>query len=414
MCGMKNSVITKLFSGFLVFAVFSGMIGLAAADEDSAQNNLPARKIVVFKKGASEFDKSDALRRAGGSLIKKLRQRDMAAVALDEDSAVALSKDARVLRIEDDAVVEALETVGGNNKQAKTNGNKPPSQPAEVLPWGINKIDAEQVWSLGGVGVGVNVGVIDTGISSSHPDLIANIKGGVSEVWYTSSWNDDNGHGSHVAGIIGAVDNSIGVIGASHSANLYAIKVLDRRGSGYLSDVIDGVDWAIGNGMNVINLSLGCDCPSQFLHDAVARARDAGIVVVAAAGNSGGSVLYPAAYPEAIAVVAVDSSDTAPYWSSRGPEVDLAAPGKSIYSTYKGTGYATLSGTSMAAPHVAGATALMLGAPVDPAYDADASGTWNPDEVQNKLQATATDLGIGGIDDIYGYGLVNALAAFIQ
>src|SRR3989344_2292455 len=338
----------------------------------------------------------------------------MAAVALDEDSAAALSKDARVLRIEDDAVVEALETVGGNNKQAKINGNKPPSQPAEVLPWGINKIDAEQVWLLGGVGAGVNVGVIDTGISSVHPDLIANIKGGLSEVGYASSWNDDNGHGSHVAGIIGAVDNSIGVIGASYSANLYAIKVLDRRGSGYLSDVIDGVDWAIGSGMNVINLSLGCDCDSLSLHDAVARARDAGIVVVAAAGNSGGSVLYPAAYPEAIAVAAVDSSGVAPYWSSRGPEVDLAAPGKSIYSTYKGTGYATLSGTSMAAPHVAGTVALMLGVPVDPAYDADASGTWNPDEVQNKLQATATDLGIGGIDDIYGYGLVNALAAFNQ
>ena len=410
---MKNSVITKLFSGFLVFAVFSGMIGLAAADEDSAQNNLPARKIVVFKRGVSEFDKSDALRRAGGSLVKKLRQRDMATVALDEDSAVALSKDARVLRIEDDAVVEALEAID-NGKQARLNSKKSPSQPAEVLPWGINKIDAEQVWLLGGVGAGVNVGVIDTGISSVHPDLIANIKGGVSEVGYTSSWNDDNGHGSHVAGIIGAVDNSIGAIGASPAANLYAIKVLDRRGSGYLSDVIDGVDWAIGSGMNVINLSLGCDCPSESLHDAVARARDAGIVVVAAAGNSGGSVLYPAAYPEAIAVAAVDSSGIAPYWSSRGPEVDLAAPGKSIYSTYKRTGYATLSGTSMAAPHVAGATALMLGAPVDPAYDADASGTWNPDEVQNKLQATATDLGIGGIDDIYGYGLVNALAAFNQ
>src|SRR3989344_5968123 len=397
MCGMKNSVITKLFSGFLVFAVFSGMIGLAAADEDSAQNNLPARKIVVFKKGASEFDKSDALRRAGGSLIKKLRQRDMAAVALDEDSAAALSKDARVLRIEDDVVVGALETAGGNNKQAKTNSNKNPSQPAEVLPWGINKIDAEHVWPLGGVGAGVNVGVIDTGISSSHPDLTGNIKGGVSEVRYTSNWNDDNGHGSHVAGIIGAVDNSIGVIGASPAASLYAIKVLNRNGSGYLSDVINGIDWAIANGMQVINLSLGCDCASQSLHDAVIRARDAGVVVAAAAGNSGGSVLYPAAYPEAIAVAAVDSSDAAPYWSSRGPAVDLAAPGKSIYSTYKGTGYATLSGTSMAAPHVAGATALMLGAPVDPAYDADASGTWNPDEVQNKLQATATDLGIGGV-----------------
>ena len=408
---MKNSVITKLFSGFLVFAVFSGMIGLAAADEDSAQNNLPARKIVVFKRGVSEFDKSDALRRAGGSLVKKLRQRDMATVALDEDSAVALSKDARVLRIEDDAVVEALEAID-NGKQARLNSKKSPSQPAEVLPWGINKIDAEQVWLLGGVGAGVNVGVIDTGISSVHPDLIANIKGGVSEVGYASSWNDDNGHGSHVAGIIGAVDNSIGVIGASYSANLYAIKVLDRRGSGYLSDVIDGVDWAIGSGMNVINLSLGCDCPSESLHDAVARARDAGIVVVAAAGNSGGSVLYPAAYPEAIAVAAVDSSGVAPYWSSRGPEVDLAAPGKSIYSTYKGTGYATLSGTSMAAPHVAGAAALMLGAPVDPAYDADHDGLWEPTEVQNKLQATATGLGDSGFDNIYGYGLINALAAF--
>ena len=408
---MKNSVITKLFSGFLVFAVFSGMIGLAAADEDTIQNNLPARKIVVFKKGVSELDKSDALRRAGGSLVKKLRQRDMATVALDEDSAVALSKDARVLRIEDDAVVEALEAID-NGKQARLNSKKSPSQPAEVLPWGINKIDAEQVWLLGGVGAGVNVGVIDTGISSVHPDLIANIKGGVSEVGYASSWNDDNGHGSHVAGIIGAVDNSIGAIGASPAANLYAIKVLDRRGSGYLSDVIDGVDWAIGSGMNVINLSLGCDCPSESLHDAVARARDAGIVVVAAAGNSGGSVLYPAAYPEAIAVAAVDSSDTAPYWSSLGPEVDLAAPGKSIYSTYKGTGYATLSGTSMAAPHVAGAAALMLGAPVDPAYDADHDGLWEPTEVQNKLQATATGLGDSGFDNIYGYGLINALAAF--
>ena len=410
---MKNSVLSKLFSGFLVFAVFSGMIGLAAADEDTIQSNLPARKIVVFKKGLSEIEKLDALRRADGNLVKKLRQRDMAVVALDEDSTAALSKDARVLRVEDDAVVEALEATD-NGKQARSNSKKSPPQPTEVLPWGINKIDAESVWPLGGTGFGVDVGVIDTGISASHPDLAGNIKDGVSEVWYTSSWNDDNGHGSHVTGIIGAVDNTIGVVGASPAANLYAIKVLDRNGSGYISDVINGIDWAIANGMKVINLSLGCDCDSLSLHDAVTRARDAGIIVVAAAGNSGGSVLYPAAYPEAIAVAAVDSADIAPYWSSRGPEVDLAAPGKSIYSTYKGTGYATLSGTSMAAPHVAGAAALMLGAPVDPAYDADASGTWNPDEVQNKLQATATGLGVGGVDDIYGYGLVNALAAFNQ
>src|SRR3990170_1364112 len=189
MCGMKNSIITKLFSGFLVFAVFSGMIGLAAADEESSQSDLPARKIVVFKKGVSELDKSDALRRVSGNLVKKLRQRDMAVVALDEDSTAALSKDARVSRVEDDVVVEALEATD-NSKQVKSNSKKNPSQPAEVLPWGINKIDAELVWLLGGVGAGVNVGVIDTGISSSHPDLIGNIKGGVSEVRYTSNWND--------------------------------------------------------------------------------------------------------------------------------------------------------------------------------------------------------------------------------
>src|SRR3989338_972700 len=231
---MKNSVITKLFSGFLVFAVFSGMIGLAAADEDSAQNDLPARKIVVFKKGVSELDKSDALRRAGGSLVKKLRQRDMAAVSLNKNAEAALSKDA-----------------------------------------------------------GVNVGVIDTGISSSHPDLIGNIKGGVSEVWYTSNWNDDNGHGSHVAGIVGAFNNTIGVVGGVPAANLYAIKVLNRNGSGYLSDVIDGIDWAVSNGMQVINLSLGTTSDIQSLHNAVIRAHNMGVVVVAAAGNSGGSVSYP-------------------------------------------------------------------------------------------------------------------------
>lgn len=412
---MKRSVINKLFSGFLILAVFAGTVGLAVADEESAHSNLSARKIIVFKKGATDLEKSDVLWRSGGSLIKKLRQRDMAVATLDKNAETALSQDARVLRVEDDVTVEALEANIDSNKQARSSDRRGSTQPAEVLPWGIDRIDAEKVWLLGGgVGAGVNVGVIDTGISSSHPDLVGNIKGGVSEVWYTSSWNDDNGHGSHVAGIIGAVDNTIGVIGASPSANLYAIKVLDRNGSGYLSDVINGIDWAIARGMKVINLSLGTSSDIQSMHDAIIRARDAGIVVVAAAGNSGGSVLYPAAYEEAIAVAAVDSLNTAPYWSSRGPEVDLAAPGVSIYSTYKGTSYATLSGTSMATPHVAGTAALMEGAPVDPAYDANHDGLWDPTEVQNKLQATAHDLGVSGADNVYGYGLVDALKAFAQ
>ena len=144
--------------------------------------------------------------------------------------------------------------------------------------------------------------------------------------------------------------------------------------------------------------------------------------MVAAAGNSGGSVSYPAAYPESIAVAATDFSNTAPYWSSRGPEVDLAAPGVSIYSTYKGKKYATFSGTSMASPHVAAAVAFVLKRATDTAFDADnicvsefdvnCNGAWDPKEVQAKLEATATDLGTAGQDDVYGYGLVSAYAAF--
>lgn len=410
---MKRKVISQFFSGFLVFAVLLGVAGLAVADEESDSGNLPPRKIVVFKTGVSDADQARALRRAGGVEIKKLRHRDIEAVALDKSAEALLARDPNVERIEDDVIVEAFD-INNNNKQSKSSDRKNgPSQPTQVLPWGIDRIDAEQVWSLGnGTGAGVNVGVIDTGISISHPDLIGNIKGGVSEVWYTSNWNDDNGHGSHVAGIIGAASNTIGVIGAGPAVNLYAIKVLDRNGSGYLSDVINGIDWAVAHGMKVVNLSLGTSADIQSMHDAVIRAHNAGVLVVAAAGNSGGSVSYPAAYPEAVAVAAVDSLNNAPYWSSRGPEVDVAAPGVSIYSTYKGTGYATLSGTSMATPHVTGAAALMFGKPVDLAYDTNSDGIWQPDELQSKLQATATDLGAGGFDYIYGYGLINALKAF--
>ena len=157
-------------------------------------------------------------------------------------------------------------------------------------------------------------------------------------------------------------------------------------------------------------MSLGTGSNIQSFHDAVIAAKNAGIVVVVAAGNDGGPVNFPAAYPEVIAVSATDQNNVIASWSSRGPEVDLAAPGVGIYSTYKDTGYATLSGTSMATPHVAGAAALVLNTLVGP-YDANANGKWDPDEVQTKLQSTATDLGNAGFDNLYGWGLVNAYTA---
>jgi subtilisin len=379
-----------------------------------------ARKIVVFKSGINEPVKEALIKEFGGEKIKDLGLVNAKAVRLTGDAEKALARHPNVLRIDDDVIVEALV------REGSVKVNKASPQPAEVLPWGIDQIDAEKVWGGGedatnvvpgyNAGTGIKVGIIDTGISNTHPDILANIKGGVNIINPLKNWNDDNGHGSHVAGIVAAIDNNIGVIGVGPAADLYAIKVLDRNGSGYLSDVIEGIQWAIANNMQVINMSLGTTSDIQSFHDAVTAAKNAGIVVVAAAGNSGSSVdgsstvIYPAAYPEAIAVSATDQNNVIASWSSRGPEVDLAAPGVSIYSTYKGTSYATLSGTSMAAPHVTGSAALVLSTPVG-SYDANGNGQWDPDEVQTKLQATATDLGASGVDNLYGWGLVNAYAA---
>ena len=222
--------------------------------------------------------------------------------------------------------------------------------------------------------------------------------------------------GTHVAGIVAAIDNEIGVIGVGPKIDLYAVKVLDRRGSGNLSDVIEGLEWAISNGIQVVNMSLGTASNVLSFQEAVQRVNAAGIVQVAAAGNNYGAVIYPAAYSEVIAVSATDNTDTIASWSSRGPEIDLAAPGANIYSTYKGSTYKTLSGTSMAAPHVAGTAALVLTTTIG-SWDLDGDGLWDPSEVQNKLEMTAEQVApdtVSGKDNLYGAGLVDAEKAVIQ
>lgn len=381
----------------LILPILVGLLGF------NASAGHEGRKIVVFKEGVLNETERDALvARAGGVKVKNLHSGGKVVLLSNLASEKALRSHPAVLRVDEDVIVEALA--------------KPVfSQAAQVLPWGVDRVDAELVWPSGNTADVIKVGVIDTGISKDHPDLQANIKGGYNAINPIKSWNDDNGHGSHVAGIVGALNNTIGVVGVGPLVDLYAIKVLNRNGSGWLSDVIEGIDWARQNGMKVINLSLGTASDIQSMHDAVIRAKNAGVVVVAAAGNGyGGPVIYPAAYSEAIAVSATDINNNVASFSSRGPEVDLAAPGVSIYSTYKGTGYATLSGTSMAAPHVTGAAALLLSAAlVNPVLcDTIAiDGKCDPDEVQAKLQSTATDLGAAGYDTLYGWGLVNAFSA---
>jgi len=285
----------------------------------------------------------------------------------------------------------------------------------EELPWGVDRIDAAVVHPYN-KGTGVKVAIIDTGIDYNHPDLDANYKGGYDFVNDDAFPMDDNGHGTHCAGIVAAEDNKEGVIGVAPEAWLYAVKVLDRTGSGYTSDVISGIQWAITNKMDVISMSLGSDYYNSALQAACDAAYDAGVLVVAAAGNDYqrrgrtevDTVDYPARYDSVIAVGATDNTDTKASWSSTGSALELAAPGVSIYSTYWDNTYATGSGTSMACPHVTGTAALVFASSIDPAHDLDGDGAWDAGEVRKRLQDTADDLGSVGWDGWYGYGLIDA------
>ena len=383
-----------LITALLIFTIFS-LVGITFASPMT--QDVPKNKIIVFKPGVSEERQEELIKRFNINKTKDLRLINGKAVLLSERLENKLKRLPEILRIDNDVEVFTL----ARFYQLK----KYKSQPSQVLPWGIDRIDAERVWATTSAD-NVTVGVIDTGIDLKHPDLQANIKGGYNAINPRKLPQDDNGHGTHVAGIIAALNNDIGVVGVGPKIDLYAIKVLGANGSGYLSDVIEGLDWAIQKNIQVVNMSLGTSENVLSFQEAIQRAYNAGITIVAAAGNTGGSVLYPAAYPEVIAVSAIDQYDQIASWSSRGQEIDFAAPGVSIYSTYKGSSYATLSGTSMAAPHLAGVAALVL-SQLDKC-DINNNGECDPGEVKEKLKNSTEDLGSPGWDDLFGFGLVNA------
>ncbi|MES2965551.1 MAG: S8 family peptidase [Bdellovibrionota bacterium] len=244
------------------------------------------------------------------------------------------------------------------------------TQPAQRIPWGLTRINA-RVANAVTKGAGVKVCVVDTGVDKTHPDLQGNVVGGRNYVIAKgkidpAGYNDDNGHGSHVAGTIAALDNAIGTVGVAPEAKLYVVKALNARGSGYLSDIAEAVLQCVSVGSHVINMSLGADQDPNLdtpLRRAVESASAAGVVVVVAAGNEGASIAMkvPAGFPSTIAVAATDSSDRFASWSNYGLNAgDFSAPGVSIYSTWKSAGYNTISGTSMASPHMAGVVALKI------------------------------------------------------
>lgn len=239
------------------------------------------------------------------------------------------------------------------------------------IPEGVKLMKAPEVWSESKQGSGVVIAVLDTGCQKDHPDLQDRIIGGRN---FTADFNgdannfdDNNGHGTHVAGTIAASENNQGVLGMAPQAKLLILKVLEGNGSGSIQGIVNAIQYAIdwkgtnGEKVRIISMSLGGPQGSQEFHDAIIRAINCGILVVCAAGNTGKQeVQFPGAYNEVVGVGAVDLNKKFAYFSTMNNEVDVVAPGVDIISTYPGNKYAKLSGTSMATPHVTGAAALII------------------------------------------------------
>ena len=285
----------------------------------------------------------------------------------------ALQNDRRVQAVEPDRQVAILGQVVTAGLTAAT-----VTSAGDLVPTGVDRIDAELNSCTDASSVGI--AIIDTGISLTHPDLY--VAGGISYVTGIASANDDNGHGSHVAGIAAAKINGLGVCGVAPNAKLFAVKVLNNTGSGTLSAVISGVNWVTKNaklkGIKVANMSLGFTSTSVTLNSAITKSVNGGVTYVVAAGNNAldAATFSPANHPSVITVSAVadedgdcggdglatyyGADDTFASFSNFGAVVDIAAPGVTIYSTFMNGGYATMSGTSTAAPHVTGCAALYL------------------------------------------------------
>jgi len=309
-----------------------------------------------------------------------------------------------------------------------------PDDPSFDQQWSLLQIGLPDAWEVTTGSPDILIAIVDSGIQLDHPDLADKIWTNPGEIpgnhldddgngkvddlhgWryyhqYTNlgfvpaedaNVRDDFGHGTHVAGIAAAsTNNQIGISGISWGSHILPVKVLDEWGSGWYSDIAAGIIYAADNGAQIINLSLGGEQPSDLLSSAVDYAHNHGALVIAATGNSGEAVLYPAAYDPVLAVSATDENDLRPAFSNFGPQVDLAAPGTNIYSTWYRTNYLTKSGTSMATPHVSGAAALLWS--LKPNLDADA--------IANALMHSSLDIEPAGVDDFTGWGRLSAKMA---
>ncbi len=375
--------------GFVVLLILA--IGAAQNVAFAQSSKVPV--VILFVQNASQSQEGEAVASVDGQITREFTIINGVAALVPPARIPELKKNPLVVSVDPDVEVKALDAAA--DKQ----------------------IFADQVWPLGFTGTGVRLAILDTGIATTHPEFTGRIVACHTEVRRTTTCEDDNGHGTHVAGIAGAQGVNAAAKGVAPSVQFMSDKVLDSSGSGSLSGVIAGIGWAVTNNAKIISMSLGtspvdgggtlsnCDNVFPSLTTAVNNAVTAGGTVVAAAGNSGASGLgAPGCISSVIAVGAVDSTDTLAYFSSVGAAMTdhgIVAPGVDIFSTFLSGGYATLSGTSMATPMVSGTIALMLSKNL----------AQTPATIRNVLFSTADCVAAPCPNNNVGHGRVNALRA---
>ncbi|MGC8780520.1 MAG: S8 family serine peptidase, partial [Anaerolineae bacterium] len=369
-----------------------GAAAAASPCDDPGRPAYQTGEAIVGFRGGIAFDRAAALLGEYGASIKQVIADDTYLVTAAEEEMAALLS----------ALASRPEVRYAERNGIACAGLTPtdPDYSNPYLVYAPQLLNAPAAWDYTTGYATVTVAVVDTGVSLSHPEFAGRILPGWDFVNSDSDPSDDNGHGTHVAGIIAAaMNNGLGTTGLAPNVSILPVKVLGAAKSGTWANVSLGIRYAADYGAKVINLSLGGTTPSTALLDAIRYAQSKGALVVAAAGNNGSSApFYPAYYDEVVAVSATDEYDQ--YWtiSNYGTWVDVAAPGSSIWSTYWTTsnpnGYGFMSGTSMAAPHVSGLAALIWS--VNP--------TLSPAQVRDIIQSTAVDKGAAGFDPYYGWG----------
>ncbi|KIY23880.1 S8 family peptidase [Mesobacillus subterraneus] len=377
---MKNWIASLMI--FILIA--SAAVPSSASNVDPIAE--PERFIVFYEENSA----LKAIEENGGEIIQSYASIKAATVVTEQETLEGLV---------------SLGKISGFQKEKKYEAK------AQITPWAHVNINIPAKVPTTLTGAGVKVAIIDTGIDPNHPDLTVKdgtctLDDSVSPNACSKSYLDENGHGTHVAGIIAAKNNEIGIVGVAPNAELFAVKALDGNGEGTTSTIMAGVDWAIRKGVDIINMSLTTPYPDTGIKAMVDEANANGIMVIAAAGNegsfsgSGDSVEYPAKFPSVIAVASTNSDNRRALTSATGQEIELAAPGEGIYSTFPtslvSSGYATRSGTSMATPFVAGMAALYK----------EKYPSYTNDQIRSLLQKNAKDLGLAGRDPLYGFGLV--------